>query len=178
MPTASEIVEIVSKPKVRVVKSSAAQRFFRKAPARIGSAFSRSDSFFSNVGNRFVKERKKQLVYAQGIRRPLIGSGNKKYGGGRGRPKGPSGKYYIPGQGAVGVYEYRMWLRSTLRNKRQELQRNMTMSPEQRQALAELQARQRNSQANPENRVIVDTQGRVPLRTIHQEADDYANLIP
>jgi hypothetical protein len=41
----------------------------------------------------------------------------KAYGGktgkiGRGRPRGPSGRYVIPGKGPVGVYQYRRWLQS------------------------------------------------------------------
>ncbi|MFI5405062.1 MAG: hypothetical protein ACHQ1D_00970 [Nitrososphaerales archaeon] len=46
---------------------------------------------------------------------------NRKTGTGkRGRPSGPSGRYFIPGVGAVGVYQYRAWLRQQKRVKRLE----------------------------------------------------------
>lgn len=99
-----------------------------------------------------------------------------KYGR-RGRPRGPSGRYYIPGVGAVGVYEYRMWLRSQLREKRAQIQRNMTLSPEQQQALAELQARRQASIEAPENRTIPDTTGRFSFSSYNQEVDDAANMV-
>jgi len=38
--------------------------------------------------------------------RTTISRGTKRVG----RPRGPSGKYFIPGAGAVGVYQYRKWL--------------------------------------------------------------------
>lgn len=45
-----------------------------------------------------------------GVRVPKQGYQGKKGYAGRGRPRGPSGKYYVPGKGAVGVYEFRKFI--------------------------------------------------------------------
>lgn len=37
-----------------------------------------------------------------------------------GRPRGPSGRYYVPGVGPVGVYEWRRWYRNQLALQRTE----------------------------------------------------------
>lgn len=50
------------------------------------------------------------IARAVGQRLPSRYQGKKGYRG-RGRPRGPSGRYIIPGKGSVGVYEYRKWLR-------------------------------------------------------------------
>lgn len=136
-------------------------------------------SMFGNFANRAIQSRRQNIIYARDIRRPLVGSGRKKpIGSGRGRPKGPSGKYYIPGHGPVGVYEYRMYLRAQLRERKLAAYRNSTLTPEQQRALAELQARQQAQQRNPENQVIPDTGGNTPVGNFHKEADDAANIIP
>lgn len=126
--------------------------------------------------------RRRQAIAARDLQRPLIGQGRgKKVGGGRGRPRGPSGRYVIPGVGPVGVYEYRLWLRSQLRNKRmaiqQQVERNR-LSPGQIQALAAYQARQNQTYDDPENKVIPDTRGNIPMRSIHEEIDAFASDLP
>lgn len=54
-------------------------------------------------------------------------TGKGKGKGKKGRPEGPSGKYFIPGVGAVGVYQYRTWLRQQRRIKRLEMRENPSM---------------------------------------------------
>jgi hypothetical protein len=49
---------------------------------------------------------------------------------GKGRPKGPSGKYYIPGVGPVGVYEWRRWYARKLATDRmRQAQRQAGLPP-------------------------------------------------
>lgn len=170
--------DFIPNDKVRIrVKSKgeiAAGRFQRGA-RYAGSGLS---NLFGGITSGFVKERKRHLIYGRDIKRPLIGSGIKKVGGGRGRPAGPSGKYVIPGVGPVGVYEYRMWLRQKLRERKAALYQQTHLSPEQRQALISVSQRQREQMQNPENKTIPDTSGNVPAKNIHQEIDDYANMFP
>jgi len=95
---------------------------------------------------------------------------------GRGRPYGTV-KYVNPETGQpIGVYEYRKILSAQLRNQRMQSIRNNTLNPMQQQALQRLDAQERYNQSNIESRPIPDTTGQVNLRSIHQEADDYAHL--
>ncbi len=61
-------------------------------------------------GRQRVPSRVAQAIAQAGGSRIPGSSGNKGYGS-RGRPRGPSGRYIIPGVGAVGVYEWRKWYR-------------------------------------------------------------------
>jgi hypothetical protein len=72
-------------------KPSAIQRVVSSAQARKRPTYNQAQV----VGKQF------------GVRVPKQGYQGKKGYAGRGRPRGPSGRYIIPGKGAVGVYEYR-----------------------------------------------------------------------
>lgn len=168
---ASEILQIASAKKPKFVK-----RFKNRPTVKtIGGIFSSINQGASNLGKTVVKSRRRNIIYNRNLGRPLVGSGIKKQG--RGRPRGTV-KYYIPGQGPVGVYEYRIYLRSQLRAKRMEIQNRNSLTPEQRYALQQLQQRQQAYQNNPENRTIVDTTGNVPAGDINKEISDAANLVP
>ena len=68
--------------------------------------------------------------------------------GSRGRPKGASGKYYIPGVGAVGVYQYRAYLRK--QRKINRLQRKYGSQPNQEQLDSRYQQIVNAQEDNPE----------------------------
>lgn len=125
-----------------------------------------------NLFSELAKTRQRQVAYGRDVRRPLVGSGVRKQG--RGRPRGASGKYIIPGVGAVGVYEYRQYLRQKFALERLRAQG-------QGQQAIVMQARERAMQKydeQPEQRTVPDTKGSFNLKTIHKEAEDYANLFP
>ena len=161
------------------------KRFYEKQ-----AKISRLKQRFSNVeySQRFggkvssfidllAQVRRRQKLYAQEIgvggTRSAFVSLRGQYGK-KGRPPGPSGRYYIPGVGPVGVYEFRRYLSSQITQRKIAFQRNASMSP---LALARERAIQMQQQS-PENQIIPDTRGSVPLRSLHKEADDYANLFP
>lgn len=109
-----------------------------------------------------------------------VGSIGNRAAQGRGRPSGASGKYRDDNGNPIGVYEYRMLLRQKIRERRLQLQAQFNqsqMSPEQRMALMSVAARQRAQMQDPENKTIPDTFGHVPLKSIHDEADDAAHLV-
>lgn len=69
----------------------------------------------------------------QGQRFALAGARTRsgRYSAGRaGRPKGPSGRYIIPGVGPVGVYQYRDWMKRQRALVRQQREQQM-MNPQQ-----------------------------------------------
>lgn len=74
-----------------------------------------------------------RLAEFAGQRLPVKYQGKKGYAG-RGRPRGASGKYIIPGKGAVGVYEYRKWARYQRRlasmTQQQQLAQMMARNPQ------------------------------------------------
>jgi hypothetical protein len=77
------------------------------------------------------KKRKSQNKLTRGIRKAFRGSfkGSKRRSVKRsraGRPKGPSGRYYIPERGFVGVYEYRRWLQRKMAIQRLQATRQPT----------------------------------------------------
>jgi len=140
----------------------------------------RSSSGIGGFISGLARAKRERMIYARDVRKSIIGSGQSLRGryGRRGRPTGPSGKYYIPGYGPVGVYEYRMWLRQSLRQKNANLQQQMTLDPEQRNALAILRARQRARYVDPENKVIPDTTGKFNLKDYQDEIDESSNIVP
>lgn len=134
---------------------------------------SRINSAGSNLLGGFARRRKEQLVYAQNIRRPIVGSGIKKQG--RGRPRGSYDPRYAQ---YGGVYGYRKILNAELRARRIEQARRLAVTPRQQYELNQIEARRRVQQDAPENQVIPDTTGNIPTRSIHQEIDDAANIFP
>lgn len=177
----------------QAIKAAERKKKERSYLAKMQFAESRTGRFLS-ARQRFISLLKvggysdpfssggKKAAYVSGSFSSFLGFGGttqrQRVSLGRGRPSGPSGKYVIPGVGPVGVYEYRMWLRQQLRERRMALQRQNQLSPAQKAALMSLAERQRARAMNPENRVIPDTDGSVPTKSIHQEIDDYANEIP
>lgn len=90
-------------------------------------------------------------------------SGNKYQGKkgymGRGRPKGPSGKYIIPGKGAVSVFEWRKWARYQRRmQEMQQQQRIAEMMQKNPQAAVEYQQNAQNTQLQPQGSQIIRQQ--------------------
>lgn len=132
-------------------------------------------SFGGNVLGGFINQRKRQMIYARDSRRQIIGSGSKKAGGGRGRPRGSFDSRYAQ---YGGVYGYRKALAIRNAQIRAQLLRDRAVTPQQQQILAQIEARNRMQQMSPENQTIPDTQGVVRTRSIHQEIDDAANLVP
>lgn len=102
-----------------------------------------------------------------------VGSGIKKKG--RGRPAGSYDQRY---RAYGGVYGYRKILTAQLRQQRLQSLRDAAVTPQQQNILAQIEARQRAQQTSPENQLIPDTRGQVPMKSIHQEADEYANIFP
>lgn len=95
--------------------------------------------------------------------------------GGRGRPSGS----YDPRYAAYGgVYGFRKVQAQQLREARLQAIRNATINPQQQAILARAEAQRRAALTNPENQIIPDTSGKVPLRSIHQEIEDAANIFP
>lgn len=128
----------------------------------------------NTFGQSFARERKRNLIYGRDVLRPIIGSGLKKVGGGRGRPKGSYDNRYAK---YGGVYGYRKLLAIRNAQVRGQLNRDSQLSPDQQQALAAIQARQQANQTAPENQTIPDTKGRFNFRSVHQEVEDYANEV-
>jgi len=66
-----------------------------------------------------------------------------------GRPRGPSGKYYIPKRGAVGVYEWRRWARNQRAMQRMRLAQQMAQYQNYPQRYAQQQRYQQMPQQYP-----------------------------
>jgi len=121
----------------------------------------------------FAQQRRTQLLVAKQIRRPLVSSGIKT--GKRGRPSGSYDPRYAK---FGGVYGYRKVLNAQLRAQRLQNVRATAITPQQETILDQYQRNQVAMQTAPENQTIPDTTGKINLRSIHQEADDFANLFP
>ena len=90
----------------------------------------------SNVGRRIPRQpisvpMRQRIAGTIGYRLPIKSQSKKQ--GYRGRPRGPSGRYFIPGVGSVGVYQFRKWA------SQQKLARRMAYE-------AQMQAIQQNPQ--------------------------------
>lgn len=95
--------------------------------------------------------------------------------GKRGRPKASYDKRYAA---YGGVHGYRRQLTLRLQQQRLENYRRLAVNPQQQAILSQIEARERARQTSPENQIIPDTNGRVPLRSINDEINDAANLVP
>lgn len=104
----------------------------RRGASRIVSRASRdlegfTSARYSKQQNRDAKRLRGRALGLTKLFLPpgtLAASSGKAGTGKRGRPEGPSGKYFIPGRGNVGVFEYRSWLRSQKRLARLKAQGN------------------------------------------------------
>jgi hypothetical protein len=141
---------------------------------------SRSGRFASLLqrGMKFARSPTRALYSRQIEPQPLFQSNSRTIKGitraGRGRPVGTLDKRYAA---YGGVYGYRKYLASQLRIQRMEALRRATVTPQQQQILAQIEARRNYQAQNPENKVIPDTTGAVPMSSIMMEADRYSRLV-
>lgn len=135
-------------------------------------------TFGTGLLKSVVSQRRRQLVYARDVRRPLISSGRRKVkGAGRGRPVG-SVKYRDPATGQpIGVYEYRKILSARLRRERLEQERRTRITPQQEVVLMRDRSRRRAVVMNPERQPIPDTLGTVNIKDIEDEINDATNIL-
>jgi hypothetical protein len=119
------------------------QQFYDRV--RQQSETPRFQKAFNRGVQRFTGYRPGKLVgttrLAQGIARSAgarlprqsSGSGSKHYG--RGRPRGTY-KYFIPGKGPVGVFEWRKWYRQQRRLQQLMAQSQISQTPSENQQIA------------------------------------------
>jgi hypothetical protein len=93
----------------------------------------------------------------------------------RGRPRGTYKGVYAQ---AGGVYNWRKEQSHRRALERLQATQRATINPRQQQVINQVEAQDRYNQSNPENRVIPDSSGRIPLRKIMDEIDFSANLFP
>lgn len=93
----------------------------------------------------------------------------------KGRPRGTYDLRYKP---YGGVYGFRKFQAQQLRERRMQLERSMSLSPQQQEALKQYEERQNAMRINPENRVIPSTNGVVRMKSIFDEIDAAANIFP
>lgn len=107
--------------------------------------------------------------------RPYQQTATKKSYTGRGKPRGSFDQRYAQ---FGGVYGYRKYLSQQRWKERQEILQQSVTNPRQREILRQIQVREQMQQQSPEAQIFPDTHGKIPLmKTIHQEIDDYANLV-
>jgi hypothetical protein len=133
--------------------------------------------------------QKVRALYGQAPLQPYEKRGSNRFGyqkitagtvtgyqtGVRGRPRGSYDKRYAA---AGGVYNWRKEQAHRRQIEKMQALRAAAINPRQQAVLAQIEARQRQEQMAPENQTIPNTNGRVPLRSLHQEAEDAANLFP
>lgn len=95
--------------------------------------------------------------------------------GRRGRPVGSFDPRYAR---YGGVYGFRKAEAHRRAIEKLEALRRAAINPQQQAVLDQIEARERARRENIENRTFPDTRGEVRLRSIHQEIDDAANVIP
>lgn len=94
--------------------------------------------------------------------------------GRRGRPRGSLDQRYAQ---YGGVYGYRKYMAQQMRLQRIEAMKRATINPQQAEVIRRIEQRQQYEQQNPENKIIPDTYGNVPMRRIQQDIDDAVNLV-
>jgi hypothetical protein len=92
----------------------------------------------------------------------------------RGRPVGTyDRRYAVYG----GVYGYRKAMALERFKQRQEILNRLAVNPQQRQVLANFEARRRMAMINPENQQIPDTDGNTDAGSYFDEINRAANLV-
>jgi hypothetical protein len=153
----------------------------RYAQTRTGRLSSKSTRFLKGIQDiqrrgitRSLYERKTSPFsrpYAQPISTSVAGRRTGRVG----RPRGTFDPRYSRWGG---VYGYRKWLSQQRWKEKQEILAQSVASPVQRERLRQIQMQEQMRQQSPEAQVIPNTYGNIPLmKTIHQEINDYANLV-
>jgi hypothetical protein len=154
------------------------QKYKTSKTGRLGSSIGRAFSMARPGGMTQalyqrqipITSQNVQQEYPSRAKQTLRGSS----GGKVGRPRGTYNKLYAP---YGGVYMYRKLMAAKLRERRIELQRASTITPEQQMAMNQLAYRQQQSQLNMENKVIPDTSGYSNTGSFSDEINRAANLV-
>lgn len=145
---------------------------------------SKTGKISSAVGRATRRNAFRSLTNQPGYRRPPMQQSSStsfsvanapRHTGRRGRPVGSYKSEYAA---YGGVYNFRKEQNHRRALERMQALKNASINPQQQQILAQIAARERAQQMNPENAVIPDTRGEVRLKSIHQEIDDFSNLVP
>jgi len=140
-------------------------------------------------GFRIIKQGPSRYIYSRGQPSPVTrrrlsvarGGVVTNAGTSTGKPGRPVGtvKYRDPQTGqAIGVYEYRKLLTARLRQQRMEQLRASAINPQQKAALAYIEARNKARSMDPERRVFPDTTGFIDMSQFNKDVDDAANAFP
>jgi len=87
----------------------------------------------------------------------------------KGRPAGPSGKYFVPGKGPVGVYEWRKWAANEkMLEQMRQAQRYAKMSPQAKAYYAQTGQLPPTQQEQMEQQVQDQVYGQVQQRVMQQ----------
>lgn len=190
----SRYVKEVKSSKNREYKK---QLYLMQKQQNIDEAERKANLFYNPVKPRYIDKafkgftegRIRIIRHAQETKRPIeslasenfdsyrVGAKYKKFfmRGGRGRPKGSYDTRYAK---YGGVYGYRKILSAQLQQQRMQNFRANAVTPQQEQIIRQMEARQNARRIDPENQTIPDTRGIIRMRSLHQEADDAANLVP
>lgn len=131
----------------RVLREYRQEDLRQSTVGRIASRIAQSQQYANQPRRLATQERVSQIsreVTGRGL--PTKYQGKKGYAG-RGRPRGPSGTYIIPGKGAVGVYEWRKWARQ--QRRLQQLQQTQQLSEQLAQNPNAYQGRIKYAQPQP-----------------------------
>jgi hypothetical protein len=93
------------------------------------------------------------------------------------KPGRPKGTYDLRYAKFGGVYGYRRYLSSQLREQRMQMLRDRAISPQQQIILRQIEAREAASKMSPEARVIPSTAGEVYLDGLMDEINSAANIV-
>ena len=144
------------------------QAYAKSRTGRFTSGLRRAGSLFSMGGLR-------SWSYGGQVA-PRVPTAGKRIGRGRAGPGRPVGTLYPRYKAYGGVYNFRKAMSHQRALERIQAARSANISPEQQQIINRIAAERNQRMGNPENRVIPDTGGQVPLRRIMDEIDQAAHI--
>jgi hypothetical protein len=143
------------------------QKIIKPIAGKYSQIKPRLSKYEETAGTTAIAQQVAQMV---GTRIPTAYQGKKGYTS-RGRARGASGKYIIPGKGAVGVFEYRKWL---------TYQRRMAQMQQTQQLSEQPQQYQQQRYNYPQQQSYPQPQQQMPINraVMPQETQNYPQPIP
>jgi hypothetical protein len=177
-PRRAELLQKVSQGEKNLARFQSQQRYAKTKSGRFSSFLSRGiqKAQRPNPVASYLYESQMPIT-SQNVQQQYPSMPRTLKGSSGGRVGRPRGTYDMRYASVGGVYGYRRILAQQLRERRMQLQRQNTISPQQQMIINQVQSQERYNNQNVENRIIPDTYGQVDMNQIWRDIDSASRAV-